>query len=161
MANAIEVWCGARHKGRVTSKVGRNLCMTGYAQQVQSHELGCLSQCALHRRSEYLGNGSGSTRVDVRAKTETSSTCASLAGASSWCPRSPYVLIVPTVKSHTDPIRHKPRALEQCARQDSRRRVRVRPNPSIERTRSGSAGLALISFWAKPAPPPRAAHVKR
>ena len=35
------------------------------------------------------------------------------------------------------------------------------PNPSIERTRSGSAGLALFSFWAKPAPPPRAAHVKR
>ena len=35
------------------------------------------------------------------------------------------------------------------------------PNPSIERTRSGSAGLAFISFWAKPAPPPRAAHVKR
>ena len=35
------------------------------------------------------------------------------------------------------------------------------PNPSIERTRSGSAGLALISFWAKPALPPRAAHVKR
>ena len=28
------------------------------------------------------------------------------------------------------------------------------PNPSIERTRSGSAGLAFISFWAKPAPPP-------
>ena len=37
----------------------------------------------------------------------------------------------------------------------------VTPNPSIERTRSGVAGLALISFWAKPAPPPRAAHVKR
>ena len=37
----------------------------------------------------------------------------------------------------------------------------VRPNPSIERTRSGSADLAFISFWAKPAPPPRAAHVKR
>ena len=35
------------------------------------------------------------------------------------------------------------------------------PTPSIERTRSGSAGLAFISFWAKPAPPPRAAHVKR
>ena len=35
------------------------------------------------------------------------------------------------------------------------------PNPSIERTRSGSAGSAFISFWAKPAPPPRAAHVKR
>ena len=35
------------------------------------------------------------------------------------------------------------------------------PNPSIERTRSGIAGLAFISFWAKPAPPPRAAHVKR
>ena len=35
------------------------------------------------------------------------------------------------------------------------------PNPSIERTRSGSAGLTFISFWAKPAPPPRAAHVKR
>ena len=30
----------------------------------------------------------------------------------------------------------------------------VTPNPSIERTRSGSAGLASISFWAKPAPPP-------
>ena len=36
-----------------------------------------------------------------------------------------------------------------------------RPNPFIERTRSGSAGLAFISFWAKPALPPRAAHVKR
>ena len=35
------------------------------------------------------------------------------------------------------------------------------PNPSIERTRSGSAGLAFISFSAKPALPPRAAHVKR
>ena len=35
------------------------------------------------------------------------------------------------------------------------------PNPSIERTHSGSAGLAFISFCAKPAPPPRAAHVKR
>ena len=35
------------------------------------------------------------------------------------------------------------------------------PNPSIERTRSGSAGLAFISFWAKPAPPALAAHVKR
>ena len=35
------------------------------------------------------------------------------------------------------------------------------PNPSIERTRSGSAGLAFISFWAKPALPPLAAHVKR
>ena len=29
------------------------------------------------------------------------------------------------------------------------------------RPRSGSAGLAFISFWAKPAPPPGAAHVKR
>ena len=34
------------------------------------------------------------------------------------------------------------------------------PNPSIERTRSGRAGLAFTSFWAKPTPPPRAAHVK-
>ena len=33
-------------------------------------------------------------------------------------------------------------------------------NPSIERTRIGNAGLAFISFWARPAPPPRAAHVK-
>ena len=35
------------------------------------------------------------------------------------------------------------------------------PSPSIERTHSGSAGLAFISFWAKPALPPRAAHVNR
>ena len=35
------------------------------------------------------------------------------------------------------------------------------PNPSVERTRNGGPRLALISFWAKPAPPPRAAHVKR
>ena len=39
--------------------------------------------------------------------------------------------------------------------------VRPTPKPFIELTRSGSAGLAFISFWAKPAPPPRAAHVKR
>ena len=41
------------------------------------------------------------------------------------------------------------------------RRVAASSNPSIERTRSGSAGLAFMSFWANPAPPPRAAHVKR
>ena len=39
--------------------------------------------------------------------------------------------------------------------------AKATPNPSIERTRSGSAGLAFISFWAKPAPPPQAAHVNR
>ena len=32
---------------------------------------------------------------------------------------------------------------------------------SIERTRSGSAGLAFISFWAKRGMPLLAAHVKR
>ena len=39
--------------------------------------------------------------------------------------------------------------------------VRVRPNPSIERTRTGIALQALISFWALRALPARAAHVKR
>jgi hypothetical protein len=34
-------------------------------------------------------------------------------------------------------------------------------NPSIERTRTGRPSLASISFWAKPALPARAAHVKR
>ena len=34
-------------------------------------------------------------------------------------------------------------------------------NPSIERTRSGTALQALIAFWALRALPPRAAHVKR
>ena len=38
---------------------------------------------------------------------------------------------------------------------------RVRPNPSIERTRNGRAHLAFISFWAKRALPLRSAHVKR
>ena len=51
-------------------------------------------------------------------------------------------------------------ALSYCPSQQGRAK-QVTPNPSIERTRSGSAGLAFISFWAKPAPPPRAAHVKR
>ena len=51
-------------------------------------------------------------------------------------------------------------ALEQLATA-ANSAPRATPNPSIERTRSGSAGLAFISFWAKPAPPPRAAHVKR
>ena len=37
----------------------------------------------------------------------------------------------------------------------------VMPNPSFKRTRSGSAGWAFISFWAKPALPPRAAQLKR
>ena len=52
----------------------------------------------------------------------------------------------------------------QCITQESPAFVPVQnvtPNPFIERTRSGSAALAFISFWAKPAPPPRAAHVKR
>ena len=35
------------------------------------------------------------------------------------------------------------------------------PNPSIERTRSGMALQAFISFWALHALPARAAHVKR
>ena len=37
----------------------------------------------------------------------------------------------------------------------------VLPNPSIERTRTGMALQALISFWALRALPARAAHVKR
>ena len=37
----------------------------------------------------------------------------------------------------------------------------LRANPSFKRTRSGKPALAFISFWAKPAPPPRASHVKR
>ena len=37
----------------------------------------------------------------------------------------------------------------------------MRPNPSIERTRTGMALQALISFWALRALPARAAHVKR
>ena len=40
-------------------------------------------------------------------------------------------------------------------------RFRAKLAASIERTRFGGAGLAFISFWAKPAPPPQAAHVKR
>ena len=35
------------------------------------------------------------------------------------------------------------------------------PNPSIERTRTGRALQALISFWALRALPAQAAHVKR
>ena len=35
------------------------------------------------------------------------------------------------------------------------------PNPAIELTRSGRARLAVISFSAKPALPPRAAHGER
>ena len=35
------------------------------------------------------------------------------------------------------------------------------PNPAIELTRSGRARLAFISFSAKPALPPRAAHGER
>ena len=37
----------------------------------------------------------------------------------------------------------------------------ILPNPSIERTRTGMALQALISFWALRALPARAAHVKR
>ena len=36
-----------------------------------------------------------------------------------------------------------------------------RPNPSVERTRSGRPLQALISFWALRVPPARAAHLKR
>ena len=36
-------------------------------------------------------------------------------------------------------------------------RVAPWPNPSLKRTRSGRPALAFISFWAKPAPPARAA----
>jgi len=39
--------------------------------------------------------------------------------------------------------------------------AKLRPNPSIERTRNGMAHLAVISFWAKRAMPLRAAHVER
>ena len=39
--------------------------------------------------------------------------------------------------------------------------VALMPNPSIERTRTGMALQALISFWALRALSARAAHVKR
>ena len=41
------------------------------------------------------------------------------------------------------------------------RNLRMTPNPSIERTRSGRLLQAIISFLAFHSPPPRAAHVKR
>ena len=41
------------------------------------------------------------------------------------------------------------------------RRVAASSNPSIERTRTGMALQALITFWALRALPARAAHVKR
>ena len=41
------------------------------------------------------------------------------------------------------------------------RGLRVRPNPSIERTRTGRPLQALILFWALRALPVQAAHVKR
>ena len=40
-------------------------------------------------------------------------------------------------------------------------RVAASSNPSIERTHTGMALQALISFWALRALPARAAHVKR
>ena len=57
-----------------------------------------------------------------------------------------------------------PKRRSQCKTQELPAFVvaqRVTPNPSIERTSTARPRLALISFWAKPAPPPRAAHVKR
>ena len=50
---------------------------------------------------------------------------------------------------------------DSAPKEVAQRTAAVTPNPSIERTRSGSAGLAFISFWAKPVLPPRAAHVNR
>ena len=38
---------------------------------------------------------------------------------------------------------------------------RVRPNPSVKRTRNGVAPLAFISFWAKPTTPLRSAYLER
>ena len=35
------------------------------------------------------------------------------------------------------------------------------PNPSVKRTRSGMARLAVISFWAKRVIPLRAAYLER
>ena len=38
---------------------------------------------------------------------------------------------------------------------------RVRPNPSVKRTRNGVAPLAFISFWAKVPTPLRSAYLAR
>ena len=38
---------------------------------------------------------------------------------------------------------------------------RVRPNPSVKRTRNGVAPLAFISFWAKATTPLRSAYLER
>ena len=38
---------------------------------------------------------------------------------------------------------------------------RVRPNPSVKRTRNGVAPLAFISFWAKGTTPLRSAYLER
>ena len=38
---------------------------------------------------------------------------------------------------------------------------RVRPNPSVKRTRNGVAPLAFISFWAKGSTPLRSAYLER
>ena len=92
--------------------------------------------------------------------------CGRLTRAAAWTNRNSKNLLLRHIL-----VRHTIRQREEeCETQTHRVRSRsnrfqrwhaVTPNPSIERTRSGSSGLAFISFWAKPAPPPRAAHVKR
>ena len=49
-------------------------------------------------------------------------------------------------------LQQSPKESRECA---------MTPNPSIERTSTGRAHLAFISFWAKRALPVPAAHVKR
>ena len=96
-----------------------------------------------------LNEYKSSARANARARTNV---------AQSMGPQPSRIIITVTTRKASVAL---PRGLQLELGMQPFLALTATPNPSIERTRSGSAGLAFISFWAKPAPPPRAAHVKR
>ena len=73
--------------------------------------------------------------------------------------RGQYAPVAKTI--FTSAARHFATTANQFLRRALRWSTELTPNPAIELTRSGRARLAVISFSAKPALPPRAAHGER
>lgn len=63
--------------------------------------------------------------------------------------------------SQTKARPRQPQPMRLLSRIYFKSRSSLSPNPSVKRTHNGVARPALISFWAKHAPPLRAAYLER
>ena len=137
-SNRLRVWLQTLQQANGAYAIGRSACSAAAAQAAQP-----VAQIGLHSYSAKL--------------------CpARPACASGFNRYSQAVVPAPSEERRVWYPPYRRRTVQGLVvRAESSRSMQALPNPAIELTRSGRARSAVISFSAKPALPPRAAHGER